>query len=80
MNRIRIIIKISGIRCAGCLNSIERVLTKYDIEKFEYDFYSSIGSIWYQGNIEDEFKYLNAIQKSGYEVLKIASYNEKTED
>lgn len=80
MNRTRLIIKLTGIRCAGCLNSIERVLTSLDAEKFEYDFYSNMGSFFFKGEINEETKYLNAIERTGYGVMKISSYIENLED
>ena len=80
MNKIRLIVKLSGIRCAGCLNSIDRILTSMDAEKFEYDFYTTMGSFYILGTMEDEKKYLDAIQKTGYGVIKVARYIEKSED
>lgn len=80
MNRIRLVVKLSGIHCAGCLNSIDRILTALDVEKFEYDFYSNIGSFYYKGQFEDEVIYLKAIEKTGYNVMKISSYVENADD
>ncbi|PKK97450.1 MAG: hypothetical protein CVV58_01240 [Tenericutes bacterium HGW-Tenericutes-3] len=80
MNKVRLVVKLTGIRCAGCLNSIDRILTILDAEKFEYDFYSTIGSFYFKGEIEDEITYLKAIEKTGYGVMKLSSYIDKLED
>lgn len=80
MNIVRIIVKLTGIRCAGCLNSIDRILTSLDAYKFEYDFYTHMGSFFYKGEIEDENKYIKAIEKTGYGVIEVSSYVDDSED
>lgn len=61
-------IKISGMSCNHCVSSVEEALKQLQVEKYNV----KIGSVKVEYNSEKLTKaeIMNAIEESGYEVIK----------
>jgi len=64
--RVRVILRLHEIRCAGCLNTIEGALRRRGAESVRIDLASHIAEIVYRGIASDADSYRAAIRAAGY--------------
>ncbi len=64
--RYRLNVRITNIRCAGCINTIDRALMDHGAEKFDYDFPSKRAEILFEGEKSKSKDLIQAIHDAGY--------------
>lgn len=80
-NDKRVSIKIGGISCAACVNTIEKALTKTTgVNKASVNIATETANINYDPKIINVDQIGDIIKSSGYEVILSSSVNEYDED
>ena len=70
-NSRKLIIPIGGMHCANCSNTIEKALNKVKgILKVSVNYASEKATVEYDEKQASEFQIKDAINKTGYRVLK----------
>jgi len=78
--RYELRVKISGMRCASCLNHLESALTKAGALKSDISISRGFGKVWFTGLMENDSVFINAIEDAGYEAQKLSTEAVETFD
>lgn len=69
------VVRLEGLHCGSCLNTIERVSKELGAIKVDIELSTMIGKLYYDNMDEDEV--VNEIERYGYKANKLATYDER---
>lgn len=70
-----LVLKLSGLHCGSCLNTIERVSKAAGAVQVDITLSTMIGKLYYDEM--DETEVIKSIETYGYKADKLAAYDEE---